>query len=60
MSKRWQADWQWDLFERPIVWHGFSEEIREQVIHLFATMGVEIVDQPRPESKEQSDERTAD
>lgn len=60
MSKRLQANWQWDLFERPIGWHRFPEEIREQLIQLFATMCVEIVDQPRPESKEQSNERTED
>jgi hypothetical protein len=62
MSKGLQADRQWYLFEKRLAWHEFPEDIREQVIQLFATMCVEIVDElhPRPESKEQDDEPTED
>ncbi len=62
MSKRRQADRQWTLFEKSLAWHGLPEDVHERLIRLFAAMCVEIVDQlqPRPESKEQSDERTED
>jgi len=62
MSKRLQADRQWYLFETRLAWHEFPDEIREQVIELYATMCVEIVDQFHlpSESKEQRHERTED